>query len=57
MEIKKHSPISQKNDIQNGDKITVAGSIPNRRSSLSNIAIPSEENIQRAREWVQYNKL
>ena len=39
------------------DKIAIAISTPNKRSCLSNIAIPSEENVKIAKEWSEYNKL
>ena len=35
--------------------ITIPITYPDRRSKKAQVAIPSEENIIRAKEWVDYN--
>ena len=35
--------------------ITIPITYPDRRSKKAQVAIPSEENVIRAKEWVDYN--
>ena len=39
------------------DKITVPVTYPDTRYPKTNIANPSDENVIRAKEWVEFDKL
>ena len=45
------------NNNVNTDKITSPINYPNNRSKKGNIAIPSENNTELSRNWIEINKL
>ena len=43
------------NKFDDTNGITTPITYPDRRSAKAKVAIPSEENVIRAKEWVDYN--
>lgn len=52
----KHMRI-EKNSVSLPDQMTIPSLYPNARFEKTNVACPDEENVERARNWVEYSRL